>query len=191
MKQRGKDAKQIDAELLEQARRTGLRTHRDELIVASLFLVGVVLGSFLAKYDNFRFFREDLEAAGQVALVGVIDEIISRDDIANPTSYSKTAIRNEMLDATKLADLIRFPDGAEPPRIDKQMSSRICDLEADDSRTEDLLDDINDACETEDERITVRLLSEGLLPREVAEQMGVAVSTVYRVRQRLAERMGI
>ena len=204
MKQNGKDARTIDQELISRARATRSIADRDALILGSMFLVTMAVGAFAAKYDTLRYFRDDLEAAGQVALVEVIDVIISRDDIDDPTGYTKTAIWNGMLDACKQAESIRCPvklfldeeqteesrDKLPPPRIDKRVSSHEIEYCSGDDlrRRTALLEEIELLCATDEERAIVGHLAAGLLPNEVATQMGCHLATVYRVRQRLADR---
>lgn len=185
----------------------GLESARDEMIEKNLGLVVSLVNRFLLFVPQLQCYREDLISIGNIGLVSAVNKMAAEGvvDNANPTALISACVSNELGRKAEECNMIRVPQRSRA-RSKKEdnvdLNSPACksfaegidgkslnEVLAYDPRPMEELRAILDACcETDEEREIMRLREEGNVDREIAEILGIPLTTTYVMRRTLYAR---
>jgi len=175
---------------------------REEMIESNMPLVISKVESFVRRYPQLEYLRDDLHSAGFLGLVKAVNKMAEHEEPSkvNPTGYISVAITNELV---KLATKEAVHSGielADAPEIDMdlvddvpEVSHSIPESVVDTKQSAaielfELRDLLQSCCESDKERALIRMREEGRSDREIAETLNMPRPSVQRLRKELEER---
>ena len=175
---------------------------REEMIESNMPLVISKVESFIRRYPQLEYLRDDLHSAGFLGLVKAVNKMAEHEEPlkVNPTGYISVAITNEFV---KLATKEAVHSGielADAPEIDMdlvddvpEVSHSIPESVVDTKQSAaielfELRDLLQSCCESDKERALIRMREEGRSDREIAETLNMPRPSVQRLRKELEER---
>jgi len=175
---------------------------REEMIESNMPLVISKVESFVRRYPQLEYLRDDLHSAGFLGLVKAVNKMAEHEEPSkvNPTGYISVAITNEFV---KLATKEAVHSGielADAPEIDMdlvddvpEVSHSIPESVVDTKQSAaielfELRDLLQSCCESDKERALIRMREEGRSDREIAETLNMPRPSVQRLRKELEER---
>lgn len=175
---------------------TGGKSARDDLITSNMSLVLTIVDSYIACFITLDCLRDDLMSAGFMGLVKAVNSMADHTEatIRNPTGYVATSIHRE------IGKLIDDEPGVVKRRKEADDESaavvvvagaslpRVADSAPDHADLIALRDLIESCCETEEDRIIVRMREQGYVDREIAATLDLPLTTVYTMRRAIEGR---
>ena len=175
---------------------------REKMIESNMPLVISKVESFVRRYPQLEYLRDDLHSAGFLGLVKAVNKMAEHEEPSkvNPTGYISVAITNEFV---KLATKEAVHSGielADAPEIDMdlvddvpEVSHSIPESVVDTKQSAaielfELRDLLQSCCESDKERALIRMREEGRSDREIAETLNMPRPSVQRLRKELEER---
>lgn len=171
---------------------------KEAMIVGNRGLVVVKADALIRKIPSVAYLRDDLVSAGNIGLVRAVKRLTRRVRRAAVNAWIGRCVSKEMLDLLPHEHTVYVPGRSsalaynnnrpiDPPRVINALPET---LEAySDCRIVELRDLFSVCCQTDTERLCFRLREEGHTYSEIAEQVGLAVSTVYTTLTRLKQRI--
>ena len=181
---------------------------RQHMIEANKGLVIHRVDQFLLFMPQYEHLRDDLISAGFVGLTQAVNKMASDGfvDGANPTGCMAFCIQAELGRAIEAEEPIRVPkrtrkrkeDRGETLTVPTQAEDALPDPEdeedpiprftVDPRKMRELRETLDACCECDNEREILRLREEGYVDREIAEMLGLPVTTTYVMRRTLYAR---
>ncbi len=175
---------------------------REEMIESNMPLVISKVESFIRRYSQLEYLRDDLHSAGFLGLVKAVNKMAEHEEPSkvNPTGYISVAITNELV---KLATKEAVHSGielADAPEYDidvtddvPEVSHRIPESVVDTKQSvvfelSELRDLLQSCCESDRERTLIRMREDGCSDREIAEALDMPRPSIQRLRKELEER---
>jgi DNA-directed RNA polymerase specialized sigma subunit len=177
---------------------SGDKAAAEEMILRNRKLVCENVKNYLTEFSFARYLENDLIGEGELALVTAVNQLVNGEcgsKRINPTGYLSVAITHAIAAFTEEQGPVRVPGRTQrQKRLDGEVIYRPVALgEAEDDLTDpdrlrDLQEEIDDVCESDEDRMIVSLRSQGYNDRQIAEQLGLPWSAVYRLRRDLYKR---
>ncbi len=167
--------------------RQGCGRTRDEMIEGYIPLVKSKVTKWLNLYPSLENARDDMLSEGYLAVVKAVNSIATTH-IDNVTAYVSVAIVHHIGDFLDKNYIIRVPwsSDEDPPNVEPifEPSVKIAEPGA----VLEIMDMIEAACLTDEDRAIVDLLSRGYTEREISAQLDIPQSTVNILRYEIHER---
>ena len=176
---------------------------RERMIHANMGLVISEVDKFLGYMPKSRFLRDDLISEGLVGLVEAVNKMVADGfiDDANATALMSVCIQTHLGKLIEAEETIRIPTrtkkrkGLQPPEktIDIDLTQEEPETPSrrffyDPRRMDDLRQTLDACCENDTEREILRFRELGRVDREIAEELGIPLTTIFVMRRTLYAR---
>lgn len=177
---------------------------RDQMIRGNVGLVIAKVDTFLKLLPGFSHLRDDMISNGFVGLVEAVNRMVNEEFVngANPTGLMAVCIQSHFGKTIEAEQTIRVPT-----RTQKRKKSKGIDLSpparefSDYSEEEmeeaftydprnilDLRETLDACCETDEDRKIIEMREQGYVDREIAEVLGLPLTTTYVMRRTIYAR---
>lgn len=145
--------------------------------------VRTAVGAFIARYPATVYLQDDLNSAGNLALVLAVKSYMA-GKVHNLPAYLRYYLQNALWAEVRASNVVTTPRGKTTKR--EPLADYAYEHETIDP---DLVQKIANACLDDTDRLIVALLSTGLTLTEVADELGITQPTVTRRRSAIRRRM--
>jgi hypothetical protein len=179
----------------------GDRQAKHQMIHSNMGLVMVEVERFLAFLPKFGHLRDDLISHGFVGLVEAVNTMSQRlVQDANPTGLMGLCIRSCFGKVVEAEELVRVPGRTKKRKADQGIVLDTPEKEVsifhgesdqfsyDPRRMQDLRETLDACCEDDTDREILRLREEGYVDREIANRLGLPLTTCYVMRRTMYAR---
>lgn len=175
---------------------------REKMIQSNMGLVISKVDHFLAFLPKFRHLRDDMISNGFIGLVEAVNKMAADGfiDGANPTGLMGICIQHRLGKTIESEETIRVPARTKKRKqgtkdqITVPQSVSFTDEAAEEEfsydprHMRDLRETLEACCENETELEILRLREEGYVDREIAERLGLPLTTTYVLRRTMYAR---
>lgn len=190
-------SKELNAELYPKVV-AGDQEAREMMIHANMPLVLNCVESFILTFPSAEFLRDDMVSAGFVGLVDAVNRFSTNEAIDNPTGYITVAVSREIGKLVDDEGSIRVPSRTKHHKKvkgeDVDIPERLDDFpETIEDSTHalemvELRDTLASCCESDEERDILRMREANYVDREIADVLGLPLTTTYMLRRTLYQR---
>lgn len=177
---------------------------RERMICGNVGLVISKVDTFLKLLPGFSHLRDDMISNGFVGLVEVVNQMASEGfvDNANPTGLMSLRIQSYLGKTIEGEQTIRVPARTQKRKqgtkdeitTPAREFTNYTEEEMEEAFTydpramHDLRETLDACCESDAERTIIRMREEGYVDREIAEVLGLPLTTTYVMRRTLYAR---
>jgi len=182
----------------------GCGRSREQMILSNIGLIVSEVNRFLAFVPGFSHLRDDLISDAFVGLVRAVNKMASDGIVndANPTSFMAMSIRGCFGKTVEGEQTIRIPSETRRQKKSKGIElepparefSHYTEEEMEEAFTydprkmRDLRETLDACCESDVERKIIELRERKFVDREIAERLGLPLTTTYVMRRTLYAR---
>jgi len=175
---------------------------RRQMIEDNMALVSSKVNAFIREHPEAANLRDDLRNAGYIGLVQAVNAMDKHDnpDNPNPTGYLSIAIHREIKRLADSEAVISVPDRTQrdarkenrqikAPAVQQGIPQSFADRRQDaQQELMDLRELLDSCCESDDERMILRMREDGHSDRQIANALGLSHTTTYMMRRELERR---